>query len=100
MSDKNKKSTPNSQTLSDKLNSFAMQAGLVLMAGAATLLMVELPEHPNKVVVPNQPAFAMASDAGTAERHSVPERSHREETHPHQASYGTLQRTPGRTGSL
>lgn len=74
-----------------------MQAGLVLMTAAATIGMVELPEHPNKVIVPNQPVFAVATD--TNERGSTLRRE-REETAPHYISYNTSQRTPGRTGRV
>lgn len=76
-----------------------MQAGLVLMTAAATIGMVELPEHPNKVVVPNQPVFAVASDTYNNERDN-PLRREREETAPHYISYNTSQRTPGRTGRV
>lgn len=88
-------------TLTEKLNIVAIQAGLVLMTAAATLGMVEAPEHSSKIIVPNQPAFAMATapvDHAASSESSEPIRREREETHPHHLSYSTSQRTPGRTG--
>ncbi len=85
----------NTKTTSEKLNAVAMQAGLVLMTAAATLGMVELPEHPNKVIVPNQPAFAMATQ-NTEQNNPI--RREREETSPHYISYSVVQRTAARTG--
>lgn len=90
--------TKNSKTTSTQINDLAMQAGLVLMTAAATLGMLELPEHPNKVIVPSQPSFAVATDA--TENAPNPLRREREETAPHFISYSTFQRTPGRTGKI
>ncbi len=82
----------------DKLNTAAMQAGLILMTAAATLGMVELPEHPNKITLTTQPVFAFSTESSNKE--SSPIRREREETAPHYISYSTAQRTPGRTGRV
>ncbi len=95
MVNKNKKTT----TITENINAIAMQGGLVLMAAATTLGMVELPEHLNKSIVLNQPAFAMASNSSEAEQ-SSPIRRERDETAPHYTSYNIMQRTPGRTGKI
>lgn len=73
-----------------------MQAGLILMAAAATVGMVELPEHPNsKVALTAQPVFVNAGENTTDVN---PIRREREETSPHFISYSVTQRTAGRTG--
>jgi hypothetical protein len=91
MSKTNKTKSPVKQ-----ITETAQQAGLVLMAAAVTLGMVELSNHPNgKIVLPNQPALEMVSDTPN---HNDPIRREREETHPHYVSYSAYQRTPGRTG--
>jgi hypothetical protein len=85
----------------DKFSIAAMQAGLLLMTVATTLGMIELPDHTNnKVVVPNQPAFAMAINGVNSRYAQQPTiiRSEREETAPHYITYSTIQRTPSRTG--
>jgi hypothetical protein len=96
MSVKNKKV----QSASDKISDAAKQGGILLMAAAATLGMFEVPDNPDRktVIVPNQPAFATASqptgDQGTTLRRE------REEAGPHYISYSVTQRTPGRTGKF
>ncbi len=90
---KNKKTN----TVGENFNSLAMQAGVVLMTAAATLGMIELPDHSNKVIVPNQPAFAMATNQSEQPN---PLRREREESAPHHISYSETQRTPGRTGKF
>lgn len=73
----------------------AQQAGMVLMTAAATVGMLELPDHPNaRIVVPNQPALV----AITSSEDTNPLRREREESAPQHISYSTIQRTPGRTG--
>jgi hypothetical protein len=92
--------------LTDTLNTVALQAGLVLMTAAATLGMIEIPEHATAAIVPSQPAFAMAAapiNSGAEASHSQsanPIRREREENHPHHISYSTTQRTAPRTGRL
>lgn len=90
--------TKNTKTPIETLAQVSQQAGLLLMAAAVTIGMIELPEHPNnKVVVPNQPAFAIANNGGDANPNN-PLRRESEETGPHYISYSVNQRTPSRTG--
>ncbi|MDB5164497.1 MAG: hypothetical protein JWL89_123 [Candidatus Saccharibacteria bacterium] len=91
------------KTKNDKANinltELAQQAGIVLMTVAATVGLLELPEHPNaRIVVPNQPslvAVGVNNEGG-----NNPLRREREETAPHHISYSEIQRTPGRTGKF
>lgn len=89
--------TKNTNNTADKLADISQQLGLVLMTAAVTLGMAELPDNPNKVVVPNQPAFAFAHENGE-DKANNPLRREREETGPHYISYSINQRTPSRTG--
>ena len=78
----------------------AKNLGLVMMTLAATVGMVELPEHPNsKIVVNAQPVFAFATN-NTGAEHQSSQRREREESGPHYTSYSAAQRTPGRTGKI
>ena len=71
------------------------------MAAAATIGMLEMPEHPDKrVVVPHQPAFAFATENGGNNQQDNTLRREREEAGPHYISYSVAQRTPGRTGKF
>lgn len=83
----------------------AKNTGIVLMTLAATLGMVELPDHPNsKIVVNAQPVFAFATNNVTTENTATESKSsqrrEREEAGPHYVSYSAAQRTPGRTGRI
>jgi len=92
--------TKNTKTTADKINQVAMQAGLVLMAAATTIGMLEMPDNPDKrVVLPNQPVLATATVTPGNEQGSTLRRE-REETAPHYVSYNLSQRTPGRTGRV
>lgn len=91
----NKIKNPN---LYDKLAEVTQQAGLVLMTAAFTLSLVEIPEHSSKIVVPNQPALAMAGQHQSGHDNSM--RREKEETHPHHMSYSIAQRTPSRARSI
>lgn len=65
------------------------------MAAAATLGMLELPDHPNKIIIISRPVFAQAtlnSDQGNQMRRE------RDEAAPHYMSYEVAQRTPSRAG--
>jgi hypothetical protein len=88
------------ETVIDKINDTAMQAGVVLMTAAVTLGLVDVPQtnKPDKrVVLPaNKPAFAFAGE----NEELNPIRREREETGPHYVSYAVNQRTPGRTGKI
>lgn len=89
--------TKNTKTTAEKLGAAALQGGIILMAAAATLGMLELPDRSSSriVVVPNQPAFAMATPGGGLNN---PLQREREEISPHYISYSVVQRTAGRTG--
>jgi hypothetical protein len=92
------KQNKNTQTTTEKLGEAALHGGIILMAAAATLGMLELPDHQNtKVIVPNQPAFAMATQGGDLNN---PLQREREEISPHYISYSVVQRTASRTGRL
>lgn len=91
--------TKNTKTSSDKLAELTQQAGVLLMTAAFTFGLVEMPEgHNTKVVVPNQPAFAVAQNGGGETGPDNNLRREREETGPHYTSYSVAQRTPGRMG--
>lgn len=90
----------NAPTTADKIAEAARQSGFLLMAAAATLGMLELPDHPNgrAIVVPNQPAFAMATHSPADPGQANQLRRERDETVPHYMSYSVAQRTPSRSG--
>lgn len=86
--------------IQDRLQTAAAQLGLVLMAGAATMMTVETlharEASQHKIVVPNQPSTMHAelqNEIGGGH-----ERREREETGPHLVSYGAAQRTAARAG--
>lgn len=88
-------------TIQQRLADVATQSGMLLMATAATIGMLELPEQPDKrVVVPHQPAFAFATENSDNKLQDNSLRREREETGPHYISYSVAQRTPGRTGKF
>jgi hypothetical protein len=81
-------------TIGMGLTEMSQHIGMALMAAAATIGMLELPEHPNaRVVVPSQPALVAVEAT-----ENNPLRREREEMAPHHISYSETQRTPGRTG--
>ncbi len=90
------------QTTSQKIGHVATQAGLVLMAGAATLGMIDLPDRFNSriITLPNQPAFAWANNNLDSKLQNNSLRREREEVAPHFDSYSVVHRTAGRTGRL
>lgn len=83
------------QSTFDQLTDVAQHVGLVLMTAAATISMLELPDRMTKIVIPSQPALALAG-----ERSESPNtlRREKEEVDQHYISYSVAQRTPGRTG--
>ncbi len=89
--------TKNTKTSIDKLTDVAQQAGLVLMAAAVTIGMVEVSEHLKRVVVPTSTAFATEANAPQGGSDN-PIRRDREEVGPHYVNYSVTQRTPGRSG--
>jgi hypothetical protein len=53
--------TKKSKSSVEQLTTLGKQAGFLIMTAAATLGMMELPNHTNgRIVVPNQPVFAFA----------------------------------------
>lgn len=75
----------------------AEQAGMALMTLAACVGMIEMPDHAgSRIVVPNQPAFAMVTT--TSEQEINPLRREKEEVSAHYISYSEVQRTPARSG--
>ena len=85
-------------TTTEKISQVAAQAGFLLMAGVATIGMLDLPDHPDKrVVLPSRPAFAFAENNIEAEGNN-PIRREREEVAPHYISYSVVQRTATRSG--
>lgn len=94
------KKTKTQQAL-DQVQDVATNVGLVLMTAAATVGVMEIPEHPNKIALPNAPIMALpgaSGGQGTEPANRI--RTEREETEAHYISYSVAQRTPGRTGKL
>ena len=85
-------------TTAEKINQAATQAGFLLMTAAATLGMLDLPNHPERrIVLPNRPIFAFAENNFEGEGNN-PMRREREEAAPHYVSYSVVQRTAPRSG--
>lgn len=90
---KNKKTL---QKSADSFSQLAQQAGLMVMAVAATFGMLETPANTDKrVIVPNQPVFVFANDE---EELNNPIKREQQETGPQYISYSVSQRTPARSG--
>jgi hypothetical protein len=93
MSIKNK-----NQSLAEKMANLGAQAGIVLMAAATTVGVMDMQDHQRiKVVVPNQPTFAFETEST---ENNNPMQREREEVAPHYVSYNTIQRTPSRHGKI
>ena len=91
----------NAQKALQVINDSALQGGIVLMAAATTLGLVEVPHDPDKrTIVPNQPAYAVNAEIGNHPAGSNDMRREREETHQHSHTYGVSQRTPSRAGKI
>jgi len=87
------------KTKMNHLSDTARQASYILMAGAATLGMLELPDHlGSRITVPAQPAFAWANSNDLQPGNSI--RRESEEVAPHYISYSVTQRTPARSKKL
>src|SRR5512146_2511707 len=88
------------QTTTDKITEAAKRSGFLLMAGAATLGMLEFPDQPDKrAIMPQQPALAMAVNNGQEPGQAANQmRREREEVAPHYMSYSVAQRTQSRSG--
>jgi hypothetical protein len=90
--------TKKSKSSVGQLAILGKQAGILLMTAAATLGMLELPDHSNsRIIVPNQPVFAFAGQNENIKNPLQRERQE-EEASPQFISYTVMQRTPGRTG--
>ncbi len=70
---------------------------MLLMSAAVTVGMLELPDRANKIIVPNQPAFAWANENQQPTDQNTLRRAS-EETEQHYVSYSVAQRTPSRSG--
>ena len=79
----------------NQLSTIAQHLGLFMMTTAATVSMLELPDRLNKVIIPNQPALALA---GERSENPNPLRREKEEVEQHYISYSVTQRTPARAG--
>lgn len=87
------------QTASNKIGEIAKQSGFLLMAAAATLGMLEVPDHPSRqVIMLQQPVFSMASSGVDDMGQANQLRRERDEAAPHYMSYSVAQRTPSRSG--
>jgi len=85
------------QKSSENLARLAEQAGILLMTAAAVTGMLELPDHPNnKIIVPGQPSFTLASENDELNN---PIRREKEESEPHFAGYSITRRTPSKATS-
>lgn len=86
------------QLASPNIHEIAKMTGLVLMAMAATLGMLELPDdQKSRVAINTQPVVVNTGQRGVEESQL---RRERDEVHPHYVSYSSFQRTPGRTKNV
>lgn len=93
MSIKNK-----NQSISEKLANIGTNAGVIMMAAATTVGVMDMQNHQRiKVVIPNQPIFAYETNNTQSNN---PIQREREESAPHYISYNVTQRTPGRHGKI
>jgi hypothetical protein len=84
---------------SNSLNDAAKQLGYLLLIGATTLGMLDMPDRLNsRVILPNQPAFAFANNNLEASDYGSNVRREREEVAPHYISFSEVQRTASRAG--
>lgn len=91
------RNTKNTKTALEQINTVAQQAGLILMTAAATVGMLELPDHSaGRIIVPNQPALALAGENAEVNNNTL--RREKEEVEQHYISYSVTQRTPARSG--
>lgn len=84
-------------TTTDKALALAQQAGIILMTAAVTLGMTETTNRSNaRIIVPNQPSFAMATEQDEQNNNVL--RRENEESEKTYVSYSVTQRTPARSG--
>jgi len=91
--------TKSQKSIFDQISPIAQQAGLIVMTAAATIGMLEMPDHTgSKIIVPNQPAFAFAGENQLNDEQNNPMRREKEDVESHYISYSVAQRTPARAG--
>jgi hypothetical protein len=84
-------------TTPEKALALAQQAGIILMTAAVTLGMTETSNRTNaRIIVPNQPSFAMATEQDEQNNNVL--RRESEESEKSYVSYSVTQRTPARSG--
>jgi hypothetical protein len=96
MVNKNKKQSP-----TEAVKNFSAKAGVILMAAATTVGIMDTQNHQRiKVVVPNQPTFAFETENIQNPGSNNTIQREREEVAPHYISYNISQRTPSRHGKI
>jgi hypothetical protein len=91
--------TKNKNTVSstEKMRNLSAQLGIILMSAAATIGMLEMPDHSKaQILVPARAVFAYANENSNDPANSI--RRERDEEAPHYLSYSETQRTPSRSG--
>jgi hypothetical protein len=92
-------SNKNKKLQTNRFSKAAMQAGYLLLAGIATIGMTDMPDHlSGRIIIPNQPAFALANNGSEFNGQGNSMRREREDLESHYISYSVVQRTAGRTG--
>jgi hypothetical protein len=90
------------KTKTDKIDTIAenlQNVGIGLMAVAATIGMVELPQEERRaIIVPHQPAFAFNEPANGEQGNNPLRREKENEVGQHFVSFNSVQRTPARSG--
>jgi len=84
--------------LSDEAQQFAAQAGLILMASAAVLGMVELSDGREKVILTRPSAVFAPINNQIGQGTDTQRREKEEEASSHYVTYGTAIKTPSHTG--
>jgi hypothetical protein len=83
----------------NKINQIARQSGLIILAAAATLGMIDTPDHLNsRINVPNQPAFAWVNNNLELHEQGNNLQREREDIAPHYIDFSVVQRTAARSG--
>lgn len=84
--------------LTDEVQQFAAKAGLLLMASAAVLGMVELSDGREKVILTRPSAVFAPINNQIGQGTDTQRREKEEEASSHYVTYGTAIRTPSHTG--
>jgi hypothetical protein len=83
--------------IKDSVNETVLNAGLILMAAAATAGIIEMPDQFEKrAILAKTPTYAFAGPVQGGDDSA--QRRERDESGPHYISYGVTQRTPSRAG--